>query len=181
MPALLLQTWHGCLRFDSNNPASIGRFLIPLYLIPSESRYLSYGIGGCVWACLQALLCVKCLTQDSVVYNVLWSGKTPEDFYMNFVNSVPSNHLPKPTLYLGQHPNQPIKLYRGFAELVKDEEVIEGQATVNFGWFPSPCVKFEFTHFTPGANWLGWRYSETDRDWHHRESSHFTDNKLGKP
>jgi len=34
-----------------------------------------------VWACLQALLCVKCLTQDSVVYNVLWSGKTPEDFY----------------------------------------------------------------------------------------------------
>ncbi|AFZ10814.1 hypothetical protein Osc7112_6711 (plasmid) [Oscillatoria nigro-viridis PCC 7112] len=71
---------------------------------------------------------------------------------MNAANSVPSNHLPKPTLYLGQHPNQPIQLYRGFAELIKGEQVIEGQATTIFGWFPSPCVKFEFTHFTPGAN-----------------------------
>ena len=122
----------------------------------SESRYLSYGIGGCVWACLQVLLCVKCLTQDSVVYTVLCPGKTPEDFYMNFVNLVPSNHLPEPTLYLGQHPNQPIKLYRGFAELVKDEQVIEGQATVSFGWFPSPCVKFEFTHFTEARIDIDW-------------------------
>jgi hypothetical protein len=67
---------------------------------------------------------------------------------MNAANSVPSNHLPKPTLYLGQHPNQPIQLYRGFAQLIKGEQVIEGQATTIFGWFPSPCVKFEFTHFT---------------------------------
>lgn len=73
---------------------------------------------------------------------------------MNAANSVPSNHLPKPTLYLGQHPNQPIQLYRGFAELIKNEQVIEGQTTVSFGWFPSPCVKFEFIHFT-----------ETRMDW----------------
>jgi hypothetical protein len=75
---------------------------------------------------------------------------------MNFVNSAPSNHLPEPTLYLGQHPNQPIQLYRGFAELVKDEQVIEGQATVSFGWFPSPCVKFEFTHFTEARIDIDW-------------------------
>jgi hypothetical protein len=67
---------------------------------------------------------------------------------MNSANSVPSNHLPEPTLYLGQHPNQPIQLYQGFAELIKNEQVIEGQTTVSFGWFPSPCVKFEFIHFT---------------------------------
>lgn len=67
---------------------------------------------------------------------------------MNSANSVPSNHLPQPTLYLGHHPNQPIQLYQGFAELIKDEQVIEGQATATFGWFPSPCVKFEFIHFT---------------------------------
>jgi hypothetical protein len=52
---------------------------------------------------------------------------------MNFVNSVPSNHLPKPKLYLGQHPNQPIQLYQGFAELIKNEQVIKGQATTIFG------------------------------------------------
>jgi len=73
---------------------------------------------------------------------------------MNAANSVSSNHLPQPTLYLGHHPNQPIQLYQGFAELIKDEQVIEGQATVSFGWFPSPCVKFEFIHFT-----------ETQMDW----------------
>lgn len=67
---------------------------------------------------------------------------------MNSSNSLPTNHLPEPTLYLGQHPNQPIQLYRGFAELIKDEQAIEGQATILFGWFPYPCVKFEFTHFT---------------------------------
>jgi hypothetical protein len=84
---------------------------------------------------------------------------------MNFVNSVPSNHLPKPTLYLGQHPNQPIKLYRGFAELVKDEQIIEGQATVSFGWFPSPCVKFEFTHFTEAQiDWDGVTLKLTEID-----------------
>ena len=75
---------------------------------------------------------------------------------MNSANSVPSNHLPKPTLYLGQHPNQPIQLYRGFAELIKGELVIEGQATVSFGWFPSPCVKFEFTHFTEARIDIDW-------------------------
>ncbi|WP_265234744.1 hypothetical protein [Lyngbya sp. CCAP 1446/10] len=67
---------------------------------------------------------------------------------MSSANSVSSNHLPQPTLYLGHYPNQPIQLYQGFAELIKDEQVIEGQATATFGWFPSPCVKFEFIHFT---------------------------------
>jgi hypothetical protein len=67
---------------------------------------------------------------------------------MNSANSLSSNHLPRPTLYLGHHPNQPIQLYQGFAELIKDEQVIEGQATATFGWFPSPCIKFEFIHFT---------------------------------
>lgn len=84
---------------------------------------------------------------------------------MNSANSVPSNHLPEPTLYLGQHPNQPIKLYRGFAEQVKDEEVIEGQATVSFGWFPSPCIKFEFTHLTEAQiDWDGVTLKLTEID-----------------
>lgn len=74
---------------------------------------------------------------------------------MNSYNPLPTNHLPKPTLYLGQRPNQPIQLYRGFAEFIKDKQAIEGQVTVLFGWFPCPCVKFEFTHFT-----------EAEMDWH---------------
>ena len=75
---------------------------------------------------------------------------------MNSTNSVPGNNLPKPKLYSGKHPNQPIQLYQGFGELIKNEQIIEGQVILCFAWFPSPCVKFEFTHFAEARmDWDG--------------------------
>lgn len=68
---------------------------------------------------------------------------------MNTSNSITSNYLPLPRVYLQNHPNQPIQLYKGFIEIIQGEEVIEGSGTVTFSWFPHPYVKFELTHFMP--------------------------------
>lgn len=65
---------------------------------------------------------------------------------MDSPDSLPSRSLPKPKLYRAKHPNQPILLYKGFSEIVQGEDVVEGNATVLFAWFPYPHAKFEFTH-----------------------------------
>lgn len=65
---------------------------------------------------------------------------------MDSPDSLPSQLLPKPKLYRAKYPNQPILLYKGFSEIIQGEDVVEGNATVLFWWFPHPHVKFEFTH-----------------------------------
>lgn len=67
---------------------------------------------------------------------------------MDFPNSLPSQFLPEPKLYRAKYPNQQILLYKGFSEIIQGEDVIEGNATVLFAWFPYPHAKFEFTHFS---------------------------------
>jgi len=67
---------------------------------------------------------------------------------MDSPDSLPSQCLPEPKLYRAKYPNQPILLYKGFSEIIQGEDVVEGNATVLFAWFPYPHAKFEFTHFT---------------------------------
>jgi hypothetical protein len=57
-----------------------------------------------------------------------------------------SNYLQNPKLYEGHQPNEPILLYEGAAEIVQESNVIEGEATVKFAWFPAPHTKFEFIY-----------------------------------
>ncbi len=64
-------------------------------------------------------------------------------------DSLPPQYLPQPKLYRTEYPNQPQLLYKGFAEiLVNEEDAIEGDAIVLLDWFPCPSPRFEFTYFT---------------------------------
>jgi len=67
---------------------------------------------------------------------------------MDSPDSLPGQFLPKPKLYRAKYPNQPILLYKGFSEIIQGKDVVEGNATVLFAWFPYPHAKFEFTHFS---------------------------------
>lgn len=66
---------------------------------------------------------------------------------MNPTDSPSCQYLPQPRLYRSKYPNQPMLLYKGFAEIILDEKVFEGNATVLLVWFPYPHAKFEFTYF----------------------------------
>jgi hypothetical protein len=52
------------------------------------------------------------------------------------------NYLQNPKLYEGHQPNEPILLYKGAATIVQESNVIEGEATVKFAWFPTAHTKF---------------------------------------
>jgi len=67
---------------------------------------------------------------------------------MDSPDSLPGQFLPKLKLYRAKYPNQPILLYKGFSEIIQGKDVVEGNATVLFAWFPYPHAKFEFTHFS---------------------------------
>jgi hypothetical protein len=49
---------------------------------------------------------------------------------MNSPDSVQNWFLPEPKLYLAKYPNQPILLYKGFAEVIQGKNTVEGNATV---------------------------------------------------
>jgi hypothetical protein len=54
---------------------------------------------------------------------------------------------PEPKLILQKYPNQPIALYRGFAELIAGNTILEGKGYVNLSWYPAPSVTIEFVYF----------------------------------
>lgn len=54
---------------------------------------------------------------------------------------------PEPKLILQKYPNQPIALYRGFAELIAGNTILEGKGYVNLSWYPSPSITIEFVYF----------------------------------
>lgn len=74
---------------------------------------------------------------------------------MNSSDSLPFHYLPQPKLYRAKSPNQSILLYEGFAEIIQNNDVVEGNVTVFFEWFPQPHPKFKFAHFTKKEVELG--------------------------
>jgi hypothetical protein len=64
---------------------------------------------------------------------------------MKYMNSLPAALRP---VYTAEQPNQPILLYEGdlkIAQEINQHSVqIQGQGKVEYVWFPSPHIKFEF-------------------------------------
>lgn len=54
---------------------------------------------------------------------------------------------PKPKIIRQRFPNQHISLYRGFAELINDNQIIEGKVFINISWYPSPNINCRFIYF----------------------------------
>jgi hypothetical protein len=49
-------------------------------------------------------------------------------------------------VYLTETPNQPILLYEGDLEISQHSDQIQGHGKVEYVWFPSPHIKFEFSN-----------------------------------
>jgi hypothetical protein len=54
---------------------------------------------------------------------------------------------PKPKIITQKIPNQHIFLYQGFAELINNEQVVEGNAFVKISWHPLPNINFKFVYY----------------------------------
>lgn len=61
--------------------------------------------------------------------------------FMEYRNSLPAALRP---VYTTEQPNQPILLYEGALEINQHSVQIQGQGKVEYEWFPSPRIKFEF-------------------------------------
>lgn len=53
---------------------------------------------------------------------------------------------PKPKIITQKIPNQHVFLYQGFAELINNEQVVEGKVFVKISWHPSPNINFKFVY-----------------------------------
>ena len=72
---------------------------------------------------------------------------------MSSFDSLSSRYLPQPKIYHTEYPSQPQLLYRGFGEIILDEDdVIEGHLTVLMEWFSHPHPQFTFIHHAPREN-----------------------------
>lgn len=53
---------------------------------------------------------------------------------------------PKPKIINQKIPNQHVFLYQGFAELINNEQVVEGKVFIKISWHPSPNINFKFVY-----------------------------------
>ncbi|MGB3510862.1 MAG: hypothetical protein WBA93_16845 [Microcoleaceae cyanobacterium] len=53
---------------------------------------------------------------------------------------------PKPKIIRQKFPSQPILLYRGSAELIDGENIIEGKAFIQIYWYPFPYISVKFVY-----------------------------------
>lgn len=65
--------------------------------------------------------------------------------FINYMNSLPAALRP---VYKTETPNQSILLYEGNLKIIQNIEedtiLIEGEGTVEYVWFPFPCIQFVF-------------------------------------
>lgn len=54
---------------------------------------------------------------------------------------------PQPKIIAQKIPNQHVLLHQGFAELINNEQVIEGKAIIKISWHPSPNISIKFVYY----------------------------------
>ncbi|MCT7977613.1 hypothetical protein [Laspinema olomoucense] len=57
-----------------------------------------------------------------------------------------SQWLPKPKIIKQNLPNQSITLYNGTAELIDNQNTIEGRGIIQISWYPFPTIKVQFIY-----------------------------------